>query len=145
MELMPVKLRALDTMDLELSQAGLEAEGAIQLREISPAQVTEDDLRGYLDGKLWGKDDPDREFFYEVRLHERCTGAIPGVPNSGRVLPVGTKIRRFALGSEPFFDGGRMQWRIGLVDQKIARTRNRVDQTITPDQPVVPPKPRIVP
>ena len=142
MELIPVKLVAMDRVDLELSQVGLQPEGAIQLVEISPAQVTEDDLAGFLNGTKWGSDTIDREFFYEVRLHERCTPAqVPG-----RVFPAGgPKRRRFTLGTEPHFDGDKHQWRIGLIDQEIARTRDGRDQALNPDREQPPSLPRLVP
>lgn len=138
LELLPVKVRALDVVDLELSQAGIAPDGAILIREVSPAQVTEDDLRGFLDGELWGHDNPDREFFYELVLSERCE-------DPSRLVPSGTKRRRFALGTEPFLDASRLQWRFGLVDQRIARTRDGVDQTVSPDGGVVPQLPRLLP
>jgi hypothetical protein len=106
--------------------------------------VTEDELRGYFQGKLWGADTIDRQFFYEVRLHERCA------PNSvpGRVfVPGGTKRRRFVIGSEPYLDGASHQFRVGLVDQEIARDRDGKDATIDRNQvsTQLPPAPRIVP
>jgi hypothetical protein len=57
----------------------------------------------------------------------------------------GTKVRRFVLATEPSLDASRMQWKFGLVDQKIARSRKLVDQTIAPDQSHSPPRPRLVP
>ena len=142
MELIPVRLMALDRVDLELSEVGLNPEGAIQLREISPAQVTEDDLRGFLNGEKWGSNTIDRQFFYEVRLHERCTPQ--DVP--GRVFPAGgPRRRRFILGTEPHLDGDRHQFRVGLVDQEIARSRTGRDQTINPDRAKPPALPRLVP
>ena len=123
-ELTPVRLIALDSVDLDVSQAGLQPEGGVSLREISPAQVTEDELRGYLNGEPWGADDPDREFFYEVQLHQRCVdGATP-------------RRRRFIIGSEPHLDGGAFQYRVGLVDQEIARSPDGQDRTAPNDLPV---------
>lgn len=143
MEVVPVVLRALDSVDLSLSQVGLQPDGGISLSEISPSQVTEDDLRGFFDGKLWGADTIDKQFFYEVRLHERCVSD----PDNGRILPAGTKRRRFIIGSEPYFDGSSHQFRVGLVDQEIARDRDGGDATIDRGQNVrnLPPAPRIVP
>ena len=129
-ELIPVRLVALDAVDLDLSQAGLQPEGGVSLREVSPLQTTEDELRGFLDGSLWGRDDADREFFYEVVLHSRCEGD----PAKRR--------RRFVLGAEPHFDGPGFQFRIGLVDQEIARGRDGVDRTSPPTER---PRPRIIP
>lgn len=143
LELVPVRIVALDNVDLELSSAGLQPEGMIALREVSPAQVTEDDLRGYFRGELWGKDTIDREFFYEVRLHERCRPE--DLPASMRHPPGGPRRRRFVLGSEPHFEGNVFEWRVGLVDQEIHRNRVGQDQTIDPGQAHVLPVPRLVP
>lgn len=143
LELIPVRLIALDAVDLELSQHGLNPEGGISLREVSPAQVSEDDLRGYLNGQPWGADTIEREFFFEVRLHERCRPQ--DVPGSMRHAEGGPRRRRFTLGAEPHLDANGYQWRIGLVDQDIARTRDGEDQSTDPDQQRVLPTPRIVP
>lgn len=144
MELIPVRLAALDSVDLSLSQAGLQPDGGINLTEVSPSQVTEDDLRGFLNGELWGSDTIDRQFFYEVRLHERC---VSGDGVDSRILPKGTKRRRFIPGSEPYFDGASHQFRVGLVDQEIARDRDGKDATIDRRQvtTALPSAPRIVP
>lgn len=123
-ELTPVRLVALDAVDLDVSQAGLQPEGGIQLREISPAQTSEDELRGYLNGVAWGADDPDREFFYEIQLHPRC------------IDDETPRRRRFIIGSEPHFDGGGFQYRVGLVDQEIARSRDGVDRTVADERRV---------
>ena len=143
LELVPVRLVALDAVDLELSQHGLQPEGGISLREVSPAQVSEDDLRGYLYGERWGSDTIEREFFYEVRLHERCRPQ--DVPGSMRHAEGGPRRRRFTLGAEPHLDANGYQWRVGLVDQEIGRTRDGEDQSTNPDQQRVLPTPRIVP
>jgi hypothetical protein len=124
LELIPVRLEGLSGVDLTLAEAGLNPEGIITLHEVSPSQVTEDDLRGFLDGALWGKDTVDREFFYEVRLHERCIGRGPG----------GTKRRRFILGAEPEYKGDDLQWEVGLVDQEIARDRSDRDRSLDPER-----------
>lgn len=130
LELIPVRVMDLDGVDLELSQAGLQPMGAIKLSEVSPAQVTEDDLRGYLGGRLWGQTTVDEQFFYEVRLHERCNPE-----RASRLFPPGgPKRRRFTLGAEPFLRGDRFEWRIGLIDQEIARTRDGRDNSIDPNQ-----------
>lgn len=137
LELTPVRVLGLDGVDLELSEAGLQPEGGIKLREVSPSQVTEDDLRGFLGGSKWGADTIDREFFYELALHDRCVD---------RTVGGGTKRRRFILGSEPFYDGPNFEFRVGLVDQEIARDRRDRDQSINPDQqPAAISAPRIVP
>lgn len=127
-ELMPVKLVALDSVDLQLEAAGLTGEGGVTLREISPAQVSEDDLKGRIDGADWAADDGDREFFYEVQRHPRCEGRDP------------TERRRFVLAAEPHLDGGKLQYRVQLVDQEIARDRDGNDRTVAP----TPKRPQLV-
>ena len=133
LELTPVRIVALDDVDLELSQAGLQPAGRILLRDVSPRQVNEDTLRGYLDGEPWGKDTTDREFFYEVQIHGRC---------AGQVKP---RRRRFVVGTEPFHNGDAFEFRVGLVDQEIARSRDGEDRTIEPDGQPPLGRPRIVP
>jgi len=118
-ELVPVRVIALDAVDLDLSQGGLQPDGGVSLREISPLQVTEDTLRGYLDGALWGADDPDREFFYEIQRHPRCAGEDE------------PRRRRFVIGAEPHHEGGALEFRVGLVDQEIARSRAGEDRSST--------------
>lgn len=124
LELTPVRMVSLDSVDLQLSQAGLSADGGVALREISPRQVSEDTLRGWLNGQRWGHDDPDREFFYEIVLHPRCS-ADPA-----------QRRRRFIIGSEPHFEGAAFEFRVGLVDQEADRSRDGFDQSVG-DQPVL--------
>lgn len=117
LELIPVRIRRLDGLDLELGPNGLHPEGTIELRDISPTQVNQDVLRGFLNGDLWGRDTIDREFFYEVRLRPRCAG-------EGEL-----RRWRFALSGAPYFDGESLEYRVTLTDQEIQRDRNGVDQT----------------
>jgi len=115
-ELMPVRVDGLDGVDLSLGAAGLQAEGAITLREVSPAQTSEDELRGYLNGVEWAAQTSNREYFYEVQAAARCVGESP-------------RVRRFILASEPFLKGGAGEFRVRLVDQEIAR-RDGQDRTV---------------
>ena len=119
-ELMPVRIVALDSVDLTLAESGLQPEGGITLREVSPAQVNEDQLRGYRDGAKWASEETGREFFYEVVTHVRCAGAPQ------------TRRRRFVLAAEPHLDGGAGEFRVQLVDQEIARSPDGVDRTRPP-------------
>ena len=137
LELTPVRVVGLDGVDLELSEAGLQPEGGITLREVSPSQVSEDDLRGFLGGSQWGADTINREFFYELVMHDRCPERTAGE---------GTRRRRFILGAEPHLDGPNFEFRVGLVDQEVARDRRDRDQSLNPDQrQVAITAPRIVP
>lgn len=108
-ELIPVRISGLDGVDLSLSAAGLQPEGGVTLREVSPAQTNEDELRGYLNGSNWGGESSDREFFYEVVMAKRCAGESE------------PRRRRFILAAEPFLRGGAGEFRVRLVDQEIAR------------------------
>lgn len=120
-ELMPVRVIGLDGVDLALSQAGVNAEGAITLREVSPALTNEDELRGYLEGQDWASQTSDREFFYEVQMSQRCPeGQTP-------------KHRRFILASEPFLRGEFGEFRVRLIDQEISR-QNGIDRTVVNEQ-----------
>lgn len=102
-ELMPVRLEAMDSTDLELMPLGLNAEGGITLTEISPRQVSELDLRGKIDGK----DLPhDTEFFYEVRKRP-----FPGQPEHPP--------RRYILASEPHHDAESFEFVVNLQHQKF--------------------------
>lgn len=116
LELIPVRVQAMDSLELELTQAGLTHTRMIKLREVSPALVDEDILRGYLNGKPWTGND--REFFYEVVMHPRCATDPPRIR------------RRFILGNVPHFEATSYEFRVGLIDQLIDRTREGVDQTL---------------
>lgn len=118
-ELMPVRVSDLSDVDLDLTRAGIAPSGALVLREVSPQQVDEQTLRGWRDGAQWATTDS-REFFYEVVMHERCPG--------------GTKARRqrYTIATQPFLNGARLEWKVGLVSQIIARTDEGVDRTIEP-------------
>lgn len=121
-ELVPVELVALDTMDLELAEIGVNPEGAIRLTQISPVQVTEHDLAGKLDGvSLDRQNDPDQRFFYEVVKFQRCDGD----PNPLR--------RRYVLGAEPYQKATHFGWRVVIIDNAASRGPGGEDRTFVRD------------
>lgn len=101
-ELVPVNVVALDGTDLELTSVGLDAIGGITLTQISPAQVSDDDLRGKLDGADLKASE--EEFFYEV-VHR----VFPGQTTPPR--------RRYILVSEPHHDGVGFMYTVNLAAQ----------------------------
>lgn len=117
-ELMPVRVRTLESLDIVASNWGEDIVGGIILDEISPAQVTEDTLRGYIDDIDWVSESTGREFFYEVVLRPRCGDQLS------------SRTRRFYQASEPSFAPGRFEFSIAVAHQHIARSRDGVDQTI---------------
>lgn len=122
LELTPVEIVDFDNLSWRVTQQGANADGNILLREVSPRQVTDDMLHGWLNGVEWGYDTADREFFYEVVLHEFCDGEVE------------PRRRRFVLGAEPFYDSNRHGWTVTLVDQDVGRARDGRDASIEPDQ-----------
>lgn len=134
-ELMPVRVVTMDSVDLTAEVWGQDMSGGISLREISPQQVTEDILRGFIDNENWAEKSTEREFFYEVVMQARCVGNEP------------KRRRRFIPVSEPFFKAGEFAFRITLTEQKVSRSRTGVDQTIGTefdDQTPVAALPRLV-
>lgn len=133
LELTPVRIVDFDNASWRLTQQGAHMEGTIQLREVSPRQVDDDTLHGFLNGEQWGHDTSDREFFFEVVQHAWCED---GAGQQRR--------RRFTLAAEPFYDGERShEWRITLIDQDVVRGRDGVDESLPdPNRPAVP---RILP
>lgn len=115
-ELMPIKVSSLASVDVVLDPTGLRPDGQVTLTNISPVQVDEGDLRGYLDGAPlpsgW-------DFFYEVRRYPRCAGEQP--------LP-----RRFTIASLPHWDAPGFQYVVRIVDQEVPRSVSGADQTFRP-------------
>ena len=102
LELVPVNLVALDGTDLELTSVGLDAVGGLTLTQISPRQVSDDDLRGKLDGRdLVGSEE---EFFYEV-IHRQLEDQTD------------PPRRRYIIASEPHRDGEGFQYVVNLKAQ----------------------------
>lgn len=115
-ELVPVAVSAVDAVDWDIEASGGIPSGTLELSEISPAQVTEHDLRGLLDGQ----DPPDGvEAFVELVRLPRCPTDKP--------IPA-----RFTRSSEPYLDGTRWQWKMRITDQAAARSPDDTDQVITP-------------
>lgn len=120
-ELVPVEVEALDSVDLELSEIGIDPDGAIRLSQISPALVSEHDLLGKLDGESISRSDPDVRFFYEVVKHARCAGDPPPVR------------RRYIPGGEPSHRASSFEWTILLVDNAARRGPDGEDRTFVRD------------
>jgi hypothetical protein len=118
LELLPVKATGLHEMSLMVTPAGVLPDGTVKLRQISPQQVTEDTLRGWIDGEAWASGQPDRQWFYEIRLHERCEG-------DGE-----TRRRRFMLAGEPELRADHFEWVVRLVNSMPARDRDGRDATV---------------
>lgn len=92
--------------------------GSISLREVSPGQVDELTLRGYLQGKPWSVDNPSREFFFELQQIRRCATD----PEPERY--------RYVLDGVPELETDRMQWRVRLLAQYGRRSRAGQDTTV---------------
>ena len=118
-ELMPVRVLAMNALELSSSEWGEDDVGGVSLDWVSPNQVDEDVLRGYLNGEDWAAKSDEREFFYEIQLHKRCA-----------LNPLDPRIRRFIQAGEPHLNGQKYQFEIVLAEQKVSRSRGEVDQTI---------------
>lgn len=105
-ELMPVVVSPVDDLDWELTTAGRQATGDLVLSEVSPAQVTKDDLLGHLDGEPVGDG---VEFWYEVTQRKRCP--TDPEPSPGRYTPSGV----------PGYDAPGFQWVVRLTSQQNPR------------------------
>ena len=136
-ELVPCKLLTMDSVEITASDWGENLVGGVALTEISPQQVDEDTLRGYIDRQDWASHSTEREFFYEIVMLRRC-------PNNGELQH---RRRRFYQASEPFYDAESFEWSISIAQQKIERSRDGVDQTIgtvRPDGTPIPTGPQLV-
>ena len=121
LELMPVEVLDLDTVDLVVEQAGRKPDGIINLREVSPRQVEAATLRGYRNGEPWGDDTATREFFYEVQSWGLCPG------------DAATRTYRFILAGAPVLRMDRNEWQVRLTSQLGYRTPEREDQSVPDD------------
>ena len=119
-ELMPVKVVALNAASYQVGEGGLYLDGPVQLEEVSPQQVTEAQLRGYRDGVNWSEKSSEREFFYEIQQFRRC----PTDPEPMR--------HRFALGTAVHWDGVGFQYLFSLVPQLVPRGAGGDDRSIEP-------------
>jgi hypothetical protein len=116
LELVPCKAIGMHEVELTVTPAGVLPTGPVKLREVSLQQVNEDTLRGALDGQPW--DGADREFFYEIRLHQRC--ASDPAPRR----------RRFVIAGEPEARASSFEWIVRLTDSMPARDRAGNDATV---------------
>ena len=117
LELVPVRLEA-GRENLEDLAAGGVPTGSITLREISPIQVDELTLRGYLQGQPWGADEPTREFFFEVQQLPRCAGD----PTPERY--------RYVLEGVPELRTDAFDWQVRLIAQFGRRSQDGQDTTV---------------
>lgn len=121
-DLMPVKVVALNSASYQVGEGGLYLEGPVELEEVSPQQVNEGLLRGYRDGVNWAEQSSEREFFYEIQQLRRC----PGDPETPR--------HRFALGTAVHHDALGFQYRFSLVPQIVQRSAGGADRSFQPPQ-----------
>lgn len=121
-ELVPVNVVAIDGTDLELTVVGLDAIGPLTLTQISPGQVSDDELRGKLEvspGVIRNLDPTEEEFFYEIQ-HE---------PFPGQSTPLR---RRYILAAEPHHDAIGFQYVVTLRTQETQMGTNDEDQNLPP-------------
>jgi hypothetical protein len=119
LELTPVRVIDMTEVGRDLGESGNYANGSIRLTEVSPAQVSENILRGQLPaGVQWGAETHDREFFFEVQRYRRCVGDAEPPRH------------RFVLGSEVHHDGEQMFYSFVLVAQQVPRGPGGVDKSL---------------
>ena len=120
LELVPVRVTEgrEDLSDLAPGQVPV---GQISLREVSPLQVDEATLRGYLNGEQWTTD-PAREFFYELQQLPYRTAPCPGAQQPERY--------RYVLAGVPELRTADHEWRVKLVAQYGRRERDGSDSTV---------------
>jgi len=122
-ELQPVTVRPLGDIDLAVGPGGVQPEGAIVVENISPRQVSQDDLLGRLDGRTWSGDK--QRFFFEVVVRDECKGK-----------PAPTRWR-FAPASPPTLSRSRkpIGYSIRLTSQMPSRGRHGEDRTVKLGEP----------
>jgi hypothetical protein len=116
-ELVPVRIET-GRESLETLLGGSVPTGTISLREISPIQVDELTLRGYIQGEPWGAEDPSREFFFEIQQIPYCATD----PEPERY--------RFVLDGVPELRTDSHEWRVSLVAAFGRRERDGTDSTV---------------
>lgn len=133
-EVTPVEAVGLHEVELTVTPAGVLPMGGVRLRKISPQAFTEDDLRGWLDGEPWASAEYDRQWFYEVRLHERCAG------------DGAARRRRFMIEGEPELKPMAFEWRVRLTAASHDRDREGRDSTVAHDE-IIPgvQRPKVIP
>lgn len=116
-ELMPVELRGLNEVRIVLGSDGRAPDGQVLLVGVSPAQVTQDDLLGHVEGRAWDGDG--ERFFVETKLHERCAGRTKPQP------------WRWTIDGVPELRVGKAPhgWMVRLTDQRVARGRHGEDRS----------------
>lgn len=117
-ELMPVRVRTMEDLALEVGPAGNFFSGPLKLDEVSLQQVDEATLRGYRGGEPWAGGHSEREFFYEVQMRRRCAGD----PEPMR--------HRFTLGGAVHCDGESFEYVLRLVPQIVQRGPGPDDRSI---------------
>lgn len=115
-ELLPVRISALDDIDLTLTEVGIHSRGSLVMDEISPNQVTEDDLRGRFDGASFNGEG--QQFYVEVVQQKRR----PDDPSP--------KPQRYITSSQPYYDADRFWWQVSLQDQEAAPGPGGKDRTV---------------
>ena len=116
-ELQPAEVYGLLDTQVVIGAGGRRLEGAIQVRRISPRQVSEDDLMGNLHGRAWDGDG--ERFFYEVVDQARCEGKA--APARQRFTPLSMPERRVSRRPVGYL--------INLTAQSVARGRHGEDRT----------------
>lgn len=116
-ELMPVEVRGLNELVIELTPSGASFEGELVLLGISHRQVTQDDLLGRMEGRAWDGDHC--RFFFEVVQHQLCVGRAE--PTRLRCVPRGHPELRTAKAPRGFM--------VRVMDSGIARGRHGEDRT----------------
>ncbi len=122
-ELMPVRVRTMEDLSLDVGPAGQYFTGPLKLDEVSPQQVNESILRGYRGGEPWAAGNSEREFFYEVQQRRRCATD----PEPMR--------HRFTLGGAVHYEGDNYEYVIKLVPQIVQRGPGPDDRSIEPPAP----------
>ena len=121
LELMPVNVDSVGSIDIIVSEAGQTPQGNLRLTGISPVQASGDTLLGFRDGEPWGNDRVDREFFYEIQRIKSCEADQE------------TRTFRLVPNGSPELDADSNQWVVRLTDQFGGRDRDLNDQTVPGD------------
>ncbi len=118
LELTPVTMVTMNSLEVVASRWGESNLGGVALEGISPRQVNDDTLRGYIDGEDWVSKANGREFFYEITLINWCSTELKN------------KRRRFYPATEPNLEADTGQYQISLIQQSNDRGRDESDQVI---------------
>lgn len=119
-ELVPVTVSPLTDVDRELRAVGLDQDGGVRLKRISPNQTDEYELRGQITrGQGLGDDE---EFFYEIVRSPRHATDLP-------------ERHRFTISSVPYYNAKKFQWQVEVTSQHAYRDPSGGDQTLEPAKP----------